>query len=87
MNKSKQYIFAAQIILILAFNFFAQTQQPNKSIWLIRAGRLFDSENGFFLSARNILVKDNFIESVGENLLISEGAQVIEKNKIREEGR
>ena len=80
MNKIGQYIFAAQIILLSVFGVFAQPQppQPNQPVTVIRAGRLFDSENGTFLPARDIIVKGNLIESVGENLPVPGGAQVID---------
>lgn len=78
MNKIGQYVFAAQIILLFVFGVFAQPQQPNQSLTVIRAGRLFDSENGVFLPARDIIVKGNLIESVGENLPVPGGAQVID---------
>ena len=78
MNKTGQYIFAAQIILLLVFGVFAQPQQQNQAVTVIRAGRLFDSENGVFLPARDIIVKGNLIESVGENLPVPGGAQVID---------
>ena len=78
MNKISQYIFAAQIVLLLVFAVFAQPQQPNQAVTVIRAGRLFDSESGIFLPARDIIVKGNLIDSVGENLPVPSGAQVID---------
>lgn len=78
MKKIIQCLFAAQIILALAFGSFAQSQQPNQAVTVIRAGRLFDSENGVFLPARDIVVKGNLVESVGENLPVPPGAQVID---------
>ncbi len=47
-------------------------------ITVIRAGRLFDSEKGTFLPARDIVIKGNLIESVGENLPIPKGARVVD---------
>lgn len=47
-------------------------------ITFIRAGRLFDSEKGIFLPARDIVVKGNLIESVGENLVVPKGARVVD---------
>ena len=42
---------------------------------VIRAGRLFDSEKGIFLPARTIVIKNNLIESVGENIPVPAGAR------------
>ncbi|HEX8248208.1 MAG TPA: amidohydrolase family protein [Pyrinomonadaceae bacterium] len=84
MKKILRYIFTAQIIFILVFDSFAQQQQqqqPNQAVTLIRAGRVFDSENGAFLPARDIIVKGNLIESIGENLPVPKGASVIDLRK------
>lgn len=45
---------------------------------LIHAGRLFDSERGVFLPARDILLRGNVIEAVGEDLQAPPGARVID---------
>lgn len=45
---------------------------------LIRAGRVFDSEQGVFLPARDIIVKGNLIESIGENLPVPKDARVVD---------
>ena len=50
---------------------------PGESV-LVRAGRLFDSERGVFLPARDILLRGNRIEAVGENLAAPQGARVID---------
>ena len=55
----------------------AQTPKPPETI-LIRAGRLFDSEKAVLLPARDIIVKGNTIETVGENLPVPAGATVID---------
>ncbi len=54
----------------------AQTNTPE--ITVIRAGRFFDSEAGVFLPARDIVIKGNLIESVGENLPAPKGARVVD---------
>ena len=59
---------------------FAQSQDKPQ-ITFIRAGRLFDSENGVLLPARDIVVKGNVIDSVGENLQVPAGANVIDLSK------
>ena len=58
-----------------------QPQPPNPPVTVIRAGRLFDSESGTFLPARDIIVKGNMIETVGENLAVPAGATVIDLRK------
>lgn len=55
----------------------AQTATPQPVI-VIRAGRLFDSEKGILLPARDIIIKSNRIDSVGENLPVPAGARVID---------
>ncbi len=57
----------------------AQPAEP-KTIF-IRAGRMFDSEKGVLLPARDIVVKGNLIDKVGENLPVPAGAQVIDLTK------
>jgi len=72
---------ALALIDILVFlTLFSATngQTIVTSVTVIRAGRLFDSERGIFLPARDIIVKGNTIESVGENLPIPSGARVID---------
>jgi imidazolonepropionase-like amidohydrolase len=68
-------------LLLLAFQstaiLKAQTAEAPQVV-VIRAGRLFDSEKGILLSARDIIVKNNIIESVGENLRVPSGARVID---------
>jgi imidazolonepropionase-like amidohydrolase len=78
MNKIIRYILAAKFILLLTFGTFAQPNQQNQPVTVIRAGRVFDSENGVFLPARDIVVRGNLIESVGENLPVPAGARVID---------
>jgi len=39
---------------------------------------MFDSETGTFLPSRTIIVKNNLIDSVGENLPAPTGARVID---------
>lgn len=82
MKKLVRFIFAAQIIFVLVSGSFAQPQQPNQPVIVIRAGRVFDSETGVFLPARDIIVKGNLIESIGENLPVPAGAQVIDLRRF-----
>jgi len=81
MRKIIEYVFAAYLILILVFGAPAQAQQANQTITIIRAGRVFDSETGVFLPARDIIVKGNLIDSIGENLPVPSGAKVIDLRK------
>ena len=61
----------------IALSGLAQTPKPPETI-LIRAGRFFDSEKAVLLPARDIIVKGNIIDSVGENLPVPAGATVID---------
>ena len=56
----------------------AQTTTPSPLVIIIRAGRLFDSENGVLLPARDIIIKGNRIDAVGENLPVPTGARVVD---------
>ena len=76
-------LFLIAALLISAFPVNAQMpQNQNAPVTVIRAGRLFDSENGAFLPARDIIVKGNLIESVGENLTVPAGATVIDLRRF-----
>lgn len=61
---------------VLSGVIYGQTVIPE--ITVIRAGRMFDSEKGVFLPARDIVIKGNIVESVGENLPIPKGARVVD---------
>ncbi len=77
----KHVKLALALIVILAFlALFSGTygQTTVTSVIVVRAGRLFDSEKGIFLSARDIVIKGNLIEAVGENLPIPSGARVVD---------
>ncbi|MEZ5429254.1 MAG: amidohydrolase family protein [Pyrinomonadaceae bacterium] len=81
MNRISFFFFAAQIVFLL---FSGAPAQPNaaETVTIIRAGRLFDSEQGVFLPARDIRVKGNLIEAVGENLPVPDGAKVIDLRSL-----
>jgi imidazolonepropionase-like amidohydrolase len=53
-------------------------QIKSDALTVIRAGRLFYSEQGVFLPARDIVVKGNLIVDVGENLPVPKDARVID---------
>jgi imidazolonepropionase-like amidohydrolase len=74
----KRTLYALFLAFLLGSSLVvAQTPKPPETI-LIRAGRLFDSEKGTLLPARDILVRGNLIDSVGENLPVPAGATVID---------
>ncbi len=62
-------------MLWVSFVLVIYGQTTAAEITVIRAGRLLDSEKGVFLSSRDIVIKGNLIESVGENLPIPKGAR------------
>jgi imidazolonepropionase-like amidohydrolase len=66
-------VASASVVLPAA----AQTP-PGASVILIHAGRLFDSASGQLLPARDILVRGNRIEVVGERLQAPAGAREID---------
>jgi imidazolonepropionase-like amidohydrolase len=75
-------LFLLAALLISSASINAQPPQPpNLPVTMIRAGRLFDSESGVFLPARDIVVKGDLIEAVGENLPVPAGASVIDLRK------
>jgi imidazolonepropionase-like amidohydrolase len=65
------------IVLTAARPVAAQTP-PDSGVKLIRAGRLFDSEAGVFLPARDVIVRNGRVEAVGENLAPPAGARIID---------
>jgi imidazolonepropionase-like amidohydrolase len=70
-------LVAAVMFLSSSVFIYGQAAQ-SVAVTFIRAGRLFDSESGAFLPARDIIVKGSFIESVGENLTAPTGARAID---------
>lgn len=70
------------LLLLLQSAAVLEAQTPNApEVIVIRAGRVFDSEKGIFLPARTIVVKNNLIESVGENVPVPNGARVIDLSR------
>ncbi len=51
---------------------------PTAGTTLIRAGRVFDSERGVMLGARDVLVRGGTIEAVAESLAAPAGARVLD---------
>jgi hypothetical protein len=57
------------LVLALGIAASLQAQTPiDSGVTLIHAGRVFDSEHGVFLSARDILVRRGMIDSVAEHI-------------------
>ncbi len=67
-----------QLTFLASFSTASGQTTPETRVLVIRAGRLFDSERGVFLPARDIIVRNNIIEQVGENLAVPAGARVID---------
>jgi len=61
---------------------FAQAAPDAPPTILIKAGRVFDSETGVMLPARDILIKANMIDAVGQNLPVPAGAKVIDLSEF-----
>ena len=79
MKPTKSILTLTTALLLIILSGAAQNQtKPDAEITLIRAGRLFDSEKGVFLPARDIIVKGKYVESVGENLSAPAGARVVD---------
>jgi imidazolonepropionase-like amidohydrolase len=68
------FVLLLQLFIV---SLHAQTPKPPETI-LIRAGRFFDSEKAVLLPARDIVIKGNMIDAVGENLPVPAGATVID---------
>jgi imidazolonepropionase-like amidohydrolase len=75
VNVARTAVVAAALIVRPAA---AQFEPPPGEPVLIHAGRVFDSERGTFLGARDILLRGNRIETIGENLQAPAGAREID---------
>lgn len=75
VNVARMAVVAAALIARPAA---AQFGPPPGEPVLIRAGRVFDSERGTFLGPRDILLRGNRIEMIGENLQVPAGAREID---------
>lgn len=61
--------------------FFAASQAQTKTITVIKAGKLIDTENGRVLDNQLILVENDTIKAVGANITIPKNAVVIDLSK------
>ena len=61
------------LLSVMTLSAFAQNK-----VTAIKAGKLFDSEKGVFLTNQIILIKDNLITEVGSNVKIPADAKVID---------
>lgn len=75
-----------QLAFLVSFNTVNGQTTPEARVTVIRAGRVFDSERGAFLPARDIIVRNNLIETVGENLAVPTGARVIDLRPVQDFG-
>ncbi|MBM4159528.1 MAG: amidohydrolase family protein [Ignavibacteria bacterium] len=70
---------AAVWVLCCTLQFSGQGQTPRDTgITVIHAGRLFDSERGLFVTNRDIVIKNNRVDAVGEDLAVPTGAREID---------
>lgn len=77
MNRQLKYILILSYFILSTESTFAQSNE-NSSTTFIKAGRLFDSENGKFLSDYIIKIERNKITEVGKNISIPAGAKTID---------
>ncbi len=75
-----RFVVAVSALLLMSSPAVAQTP-PDTGTTVIRAGRLFDSETGAFLSSREILIKDGRVTAVAERVERPAGARVIDLSR------
>jgi imidazolonepropionase-like amidohydrolase len=74
--------FIASLVLLVSSNTGKGQTTTEPLLTIIHAGRMFDSEQGVLLPARDIIVKGNLIESVGENLPVPKNARVVDLRRF-----
>lgn len=79
-----KYVNKLPVLAVLAsiMTGLAVGQAPTPQVTVIRAGRFFDSEKGEFVAGRDIVVKGNLVESVGENVIVPAGARVVDLRRF-----
>jgi imidazolonepropionase-like amidohydrolase len=82
--RSKTLLLAtlAVLALLILVSVTIGQQNASPSVYFIKAGRFFDSEQAALLPARDIIVRGNIIESVGEKLAVPAGATVIDLSRF-----
>lgn len=80
----KKIFLAGTILLFVSALVSTASGQPGSAaaVIFIKAGRVFDSENARILPARDIIVKGNLVEAIGENLSVPAGATVIDLREL-----
>lgn len=68
------------VILLISLFAIVTVSQAQSKFKIIKAGKLIDTENGKVLSHQMILIEDNIIKAVGENIIIPQGAEIIDLN-------
>ena len=70
------------VVAVLGLTGVVSAQPPPDTVaMVIRAGRVFDSEAGTFLGAREILVRNGQIVRVAESVDRPTGARVVDLSK------
>jgi imidazolonepropionase-like amidohydrolase len=70
------------LLFLLASASVAGAQTPiDTGVTLIHAGRVFDSERGAFVGARDILVRRGTIDTIAERLVAPAGARVLDLSR------
>lgn len=74
INYLRKLVVLSAVILLATFVLEAQT----KSVTVIKAGKLIDTENGKVLTNQMILIENDIIKAVGANLQIPPNAKIID---------
>ncbi|MFD2513504.1 amidohydrolase family protein [Pontibacter locisalis] len=70
----KNLLITLLVFFVSTFTLLAQKSDT----YLIRAGKIFDSEKGVFIKSQDILVENNIIKGVGKNLKAGNDVKVID---------
>ena len=68
------------LFVVTASALAAQTPRDT-GVTLIHAGRVFDSERGVFLPARDILVRHGAIDTIAEHLTAARGTRIVDLSR------
>jgi imidazolonepropionase-like amidohydrolase len=72
------FVLATSLTFLTFSNATVGQTTSDPTVTVIHAGRMFDSEQGVFLPARDIIIKGNLIEAVGENIPVPKDARVVD---------